>query len=115
MVRFDRPEVINAGSFELMRDFLQRESWPPQRYEITRVEFLSGARDVAGASRSSTRMGRSSFSPIRRPDSPALVPDRPSCESRTSPARIPDSAACVPAVPSGRLRIVGVRPRGVDE
>jgi hypothetical protein len=42
MVRSDRPEVVSAGSPELIGDFLRRESWPPQRYEITSTETPFG-------------------------------------------------------------------------
>ena len=42
MMRSDRPEVVYAGSPELIRAYLRRESWPPQSYEITSVEVPFG-------------------------------------------------------------------------
>ena len=42
MVRCDRPEVVSAGSPELMGDFLRHEDWPPRRYEITSTETPFG-------------------------------------------------------------------------
>ena len=42
MMRADRTEVVSAGSPELIRAYLRRESWPPQSYEITSVEVPFG-------------------------------------------------------------------------
>ena len=64
--RSDRPEVVSAGNPELIRAFLQRESWPPRRYEITSTEApFGGIRRRWGVA-------------IKHPDGAVeLVPDPP--------------------------------------